>query len=121
MSEQMRENLIELSLHEAPVESPWSKKFKFMCHGRDCQGNEILDTPVPVDLTFQQFPLKSSFATTVECKWITGSHRWRCMASHPGEEDHDIHGHKVECPYVNSIGWVEGAWKGAVPPARRDY
>jgi hypothetical protein len=120
MSESVREQLIDISLQAAP-DNPYARhRFTFRCHGRDAEGNETLDEPVPVVLEFYQNPLKSSFTSQVQCQFVTGGHAQRCRASHQDYEDCNKHGQKVYCPYVTSLGWVEGKYKDP-PPVRRDY
>ena len=99
---------------------PQKIEFMFKCHGRDCEGNETLDNPSPVILTVYQNPMRSVISTDVTCKWCTGGHHQRCMASHQDVEDHDKHEHKVYCPYATSIGHLEGSWKSPAP-IHRNY
>jgi hypothetical protein len=116
MYEETREKLIEISgqdLDGPPPLGP-SVTYHIKCHGRDCEGNETLDFLVPAEVTVYQNPMRSVISVDVECKYIAGSHHYRCMASHPEEEDHDRHGHKIDCPYVISLGHVEGKWKEPV-------
>lgn len=75
----------------------------FMCHGRDKHNGEVLDSPVPVVLTFSQCTAKSMFSLRVECEHAVGGHRQRCKAS----ELYAVDLEKVPCPYVMSIGSPE--------------
>lgn len=124
MSEISRESLLEVSGQDIdePSRIPLrpAVEYIFKCHGRDCEDNETLDTPVPVIVSFYQNPMRSVFSMEVDCKFVTGGHRQRCMASHQSCEDHDSHGHKVGCPYVTSIGFLRGEHKGQYP-VRRNY
>ena len=122
MYEETRENLLQISGQntDGPPPLPPRVKFTFGCHGRDCEGNETLEIPVTATLSFCQNPMRSVFSAEIECKWATGGYRQRCMASHQACEDHDPHGHKVECPYVTSIGFLEGKHKGPYP-IHRNY
>ena len=122
MYEDTRESLIKISGQDAEERPPLAPavKYTFKCHGRDCEDNEALDVPVPVVVSVYQNPMRSVISTSVECPHVTGSHRYRCMASHLEEEDHDRHGHKVVCPYVTSLGHFEGKHKGPFP-IHRNY
>jgi hypothetical protein len=119
MSEDVREELLKISLQAAP-DTPNKKSFTFKCHGPDFEGNETLDVPVPVTLTIEQMPLKSAFDCNVKCQFITGGHAQRCYASHPENHNHNKQGNKVYCPYSVSMGSVTGTYKDP-KPVHRDY
>lgn len=71
------------------------------CKGRNEHVLEVLAEPVRVKVTVLHEGNRIS--TSVECPYNTGSHGYRCKASHP---DHDKVGIGVRCAYTVDLPLV---------------
>lgn len=80
------------------------KVLSLACHGRDADGNAVLERPVYVKVTLRQSPgVTKSVSCNVECPYNTGGHGQRCKASHP---EQDKVGEGVFCPYSFDFPYV---------------
>lgn len=76
--------------------------FTVPCHGRDSNGNPVLNEPVEVDVNVSQSS-KWVISLDVKCPYNTGGHKQRCKASHP---EVDKVGEGVSCVYSVDIPYA---------------
>jgi len=73
------------------------------CKGRNEIGDEVLTTPVSVNVEIHKSPGSNTISSNVDCPYNTGGHGQRCKASHP---DVDKVGEGAGCPYSFDIPYA---------------
>ena len=73
------------------------------CKGRNEIGDEVLATPVNVEVEIYKIRGGNLISSDVECPYNTGGHGQRCKASHP---EVDKVGEGVGCPYSFDIPYA---------------
>jgi len=76
---------------------------KVECKGRNEAGDEVLATPVSVEVEISRRPGSNMISSNVNCPYNTGGHGQRCRASHPKT---DKVGEGVGCPYSFDIPYA---------------
>ena len=77
--------------------------YSIECKGRNEKGQEVLSSPVEVNVKILKTAHSNDLSSLVECPYNTGSHGQRCKASHPYV---DKVGDGVPCPYSFDIPYA---------------
>ncbi len=101
----MIENFIKnpLLLKTMAIDEYVTQTYPIGCKGRNEVGDEVLDTPVSVNIEIHKGPGSNMISSNVECPYNTGGHGQRCKASHPQV---DKIGEGVGCPYSFDIPYA---------------
>jgi hypothetical protein len=77
-------------------------KFKMECHGRDNNGQHVLEEPVVITLTFNKPYISDILRSVVKCEYLGGRHGNKCRAI---EKELGNNGELLgTCPYILTIG-----------------